>query len=282
MDPLGRHFPRHQHRGTARRAAGRRRGRPGSGGGPSPAAEATGAPPHASLPLVALVLGIAGVVLGITVVSFFAAIPVGIVSVVLGVIARRRDHLRRPPAPRPAPRSAPALGLVAILLGITGAYFLRVIDRADGFLATVQQDVNEDVGQINGGLSRDVNRLDRTLSRDLRRFEAQNRADLEQLEQRTSAAMTTLEQRITAGSATATAAERRELAQLEARLASDLQALEHALRKTKNDTVHDTLGGLDRGSPRSRSSSASDSRQSAGLGAVPSSTVRRRLAGSSA
>ena len=81
---------------------------PGGPDGPSRGPEATGAPPHASLPLVALVLGIAGVVLGITVVWFFAAIPVGIVSVVLGVIARRHvTTYDDPPLATRCRRSAP-------------------------------------------------------------------------------------------------------------------------------------------------------------------------------
>ncbi len=50
-------------------------------------------------------------------------------------------------ARRPARRSRTALGCVAILLGVTGAIFLpRVMDRADRFLGTIQQDVNTDVG----------------------------------------------------------------------------------------------------------------------------------------
>lgn len=213
----------------------------GNGGTPA-AAEL---PPRASLPLVALVLGIAGVVLGITVIWFFAAIPVGIVSVVVGVLARRRVASYHDPRAMARATIGTALGCVAILLGVTGAYFLpRAIDRADGFLATVQQDVNDDVSQVNGGLSRDVNRLDRTLSRDLRRFEAQNRADLMDLEQRTGAAMAALELRLNGDVATVSAALRRDLAQLETRLQNDLEALEASMRKS-DDTLHDTVGGLD-------------------------------------
>ncbi len=209
------------------------------------AAPSDEAVPHASLPLVALVLGISGVVLGITVIWFFAAIPVGIVSVIVAVIARR--HLASDPDPRAASRATigAALGCVAILLGITGAYFLpRVVHRADGFLGSVQKNVNQDVGQVNGGLTRDVNRLDFTLSRDLRRFEAQNRNDLNDLEQRTGVAMAALELRLNGDVATVSSAERRDLAQLESRLTGALQALEASMNK-QDGTLHDTVGGLD-------------------------------------
>ena len=56
--------------------------------------------------------------------------------------------------------------------------------------------------------------------------------------------MAALEQRITADLATATAAERRDLAQLETKLRSDLKDLEATMRKS-DDTLHDTVGGLD-------------------------------------
>jgi hypothetical protein len=217
----------------------------GTGGAGDAPASTTELPPHASLPLVALVLGVAGVVLGVTVVWFFAAIPVGIVSVVSGVLARRRVASYQDPRSASRATIGTALGCVAILLGITGAYFLpRVIHRADAFLGTMQRNVNNDVGQVNAGLSRDVNRLDRTLSRDLRRFEAQNRADLNDLEKRTGAAMAALELRLNGDVATASAAEKRDLAQLETRLQHDLEALEASMRKS-DDTLHDTVGGLD-------------------------------------
>jgi hypothetical protein len=205
----------------------------------------SGHPTHASLPLVALVLGVSGVVLGVTVIWFFAAIPVGIVTVIVGVLARGRVAAYHDPRAASRATIGTALGCVAILLGVTGAYFLpRVIHRADRFLGTMQRSVNNDVGRVNAGLSRDVNRLDRTLSRDLRRFEAQNRADLNDLEKRTGAAMAALELRLNGDVATVSAAERRDLTQLESRLQHDLETLEASMHK-QDDTLHDTVGGLD-------------------------------------
>jgi hypothetical protein len=212
---------------------------------PSPPGGAAGAPAYASLPLVALVLGVAGVVLGVTVVWFFAAIPVGIVSVAVGLIVRRRIASYDDPRALPRATIGTALGLVAILLGVTSAVFLpRLVERADRFLASVQQDVNDDVGLVNGGLSRDVNRLDRTLSRDLRRFEAQNRADLQELENRTDATMTALETRLNRDLSAASAAARRDLTELETQLREDIRAIEASLRRS-DDALRDTLGGLD-------------------------------------
>ena len=135
---------RHDGAGRARVAAA------GSSGEGSGAAE----PGHAPLPLVALVLGAAGVVLGVTLIWFFAAIPIGIAAVVFGVVARRRVASYHDPRAASRATIATALGCVAILLGVTGAIFLpRVMDRADRFLASIQQDVNDDVGLVNDGLS---------------------------------------------------------------------------------------------------------------------------------
>lgn len=199
----------------------------------------------ASLPLVALVLGIAGVVLGVTVIWFFAAIPIGILSVATGIVARTR--LAAYDDPRAASRVTigTALGFVAILLGVTGAVFLpRVIDRADRFLASVQQDVNQNIGLVNHGLSRDVDRLDRTLTRDLHRFEAQNRADLNDLEVRTNNTMKALETRLNADVDKSVTGARRDLTLLEASLRSDLRAAEVEARAA-DATLHDTITAIE-------------------------------------
>ena len=202
-------------------------------------------PEHASLPLVALVLGIAGVVLGVTVVWFFAAIPIGILSVAAGLVARR--NLGSYHDPRAASRATigTALGFVAVLLGVTGAIFLpQIIHRADAFFASVQQDVNQNVGLVNHGLSRDVDRLDRTLTRDLHRFETQNRSDLNDLELRTGATMKALETRLNADVDKSTTDARQDLTQLEASLRTDLRAAE-AEARTSDSTMRDTIGALD-------------------------------------
>jgi hypothetical protein len=223
---------------------------------PSPVAAGTGpdempdnAParetPHASLPLIALVMGIGGVALGVTVIWFFAAIPVGLFAVAIGLLARR--NLDQDDDPRAASRATigTALGCVAVLLGITGAYFLpRVIHRADRFLGTVQQDVNQNIGAVNHGLTRDVNRLDFTLSRDLRRFEHQNRSDLTALEQRTSAALAALETRLNTSVDKASGDANRDLVELEKRLTDDLHALQKSMHD-QDDALHATVGGLD-------------------------------------
>jgi hypothetical protein len=224
---------------------------------PEPADEATAAalapdgdaptatPTQASLPMVALVMGIAGVALGLTVIWFFAAIPVGLVAVGVGIVARRQ--VRHGDDPRALARATigTALGCVALLLGVSGAYFLpRVIDRWDSFLETVQQDVNDDVKLVNGGLSRDVNRLDRTLSRDLRRFEAQNRQDLAALEKTTAETLAALEQRLKADMTAGAVAARRDLNELEAELAKNVERIEASLRGSDN-ALYGTIGKLD-------------------------------------
>jgi hypothetical protein len=200
---------------------------------------------HASLPMVALVLGIAGVVLGVTVIWFFAAIPVGIVSVATGIVARRRVATAHDERAASRATIGTALGCVAILLGITGAYFLpRVIDRGDRFLGSVQHNVNRNVDLVNGGLSRDVNRLDLTLSRDLDRFERQNRQDLTALENRTALTLRALEERLnTAVDATRESA-KSDLTALDRSLRAALAALERSTHD-EDAALHSTVGGLD-------------------------------------
>lgn len=212
---------------------------------PEPEMAASEDPSHAPLPLVALVLGIAGVVLGVTVIWFFAAIPIGIVSVATGVLARRRVGTSHDPRAAPRATIGTALGCVAILLGVTGAYFLpRVMDRADRFLETIQQDVNDDVALVNSGLSRDVNRLDRTLTRDLRRFEDDNHRDLTDLENRTAATMKALEDRLNQDVGEASAAAKRDLAVLESALRADLRTAQADMRASAS-SLHDSIAALD-------------------------------------
>jgi hypothetical protein len=226
------------------------RAEPDGGGrdehGDDATASSAAAPLHAALPLVALVLGISGVALGVTVIWFFAAIPVGIVSLIAGVIARQRLHTYNDPRAASRATIGTALGCVAILLGVTGAYFLpRIIDRGDRFLGGVQENVNKNVDLVNGGLSRDVNRLDLTLSRDLDRFELQNRTDLTALENRTALTLKALEDRLNSTVDATRVSAKSDLAALDTSLRAALAALEKSSRDS-DAALHDTVGGLDR------------------------------------
>lgn len=207
--------------------------------------DASDNPFNTPLPLVALVLGVSGVVLGITVIWFFAAIPVGMVAVAIGVVARRRIESHDDPRGASRATIAIALGCVAMLLGVTGAIFLpRVMDRADRFLGTMQQSVNTDVATVNSGLERDVDRLDRTLSRDLRRFERSNHQNLTDLENRTSASLKALEDRTHGDVDQATVAAKRDLAALETALAADLHTVDSDMHAA-DSVLHDTITALE-------------------------------------
>ena len=213
---------------------------------PQTGVESASAPEtHAPLPQVALVLGIAGVILGVTVIWFFAAIPVGLVSILVGLIARARIHRYEDPRSSSRATVGIALGCVAILLGVTGAYYLpRVMDRADNFLATIQRDVNQNVNQVNNGLTRDVDRLDRTLSRDLARFERDNHRDLKELEDRTAITLKALEDRIQKDVDDSRGAAKRDLASLEASLRADLRTARQDM--TAADTaLHDWVAAIE-------------------------------------
>jgi hypothetical protein len=213
---------------------------------PEPAEEAAATiAPNAPLPLVACVLGVAGVILGITVIWFFAAIPVGLVSVLVGLVARARIHRYEDPRSSSRATIGIALGCVAILLGITGAYFLpRMMDRADNFLGTIQRDVNQNVNQVNHGLTRDVDRLDRTLSRDLARFERDNHRDVTDLENRTAATMKALEDRVQKDVGDSRTFAKRDLASLEASLRADLHSARQDMT-TADTALHDWVAAIE-------------------------------------
>ncbi len=137
------------------------------------------------------------------------------------------------------------LGIVAIVLGLTAAYFLpRVIHRADTFLGTFQDNVNGNVQAVNTGLQQDVNTLDRTITRNLDRFEAQNRADVTSLEQRTNQSLTQLETRLNASVATATAGAKQDVRDLETRLRQEIEALDATVHTT-DTTFAAQLGALE-------------------------------------
>lgn len=196
----------------------------------------------ASLALVALVLGIAGTVLGITVLWFFAAIPIGLAAVVVGVLA-----LRRPQTERHRTRAVlgTVLGCVALVLGVLGAIFVPpLLHRANVALSNVEQDLTSDIDRIDDSLARDVDRIDTTVSRDLRRLERENKEDLLQFEQAAAAALDKLEQQVAKIEKDLTAQERADITRLEQALRTDLRELEASLRAT--DTVqHEMVAAIE-------------------------------------
>ena len=144
-------------------------------------------PATSTLPLVTLVLGIAGVALGVVVIWYIAAIALGLGAVVVGIVALRRTRADADPKERSRATIGTMLGAIAILLGVCAAILLpHAVDRVDHFFATMQHDVNQNVDTVSRGLRSDVNSLDRSTARDLHRLERQNRGDLDQLERRSN------------------------------------------------------------------------------------------------
>jgi hypothetical protein len=68
------------------------------------------------LPVAALILGIVATILSLSVVLFYAAIPVGLVAIVVGVIARKRAMANA--RPTGAATAGVALGVVGVILGL--------------------------------------------------------------------------------------------------------------------------------------------------------------------
>jgi hypothetical protein len=190
---------------------------------------------HVPLALVAFVLGIAAVTLAVTVIWYFAAIPIGAAAVVTGIVALRRgDDDAADTRARGRATTGAVLGLVAMVLGVSAAYFLpRVMDRVDTFFNGLQRDVNQNVIEVNRGLRGDVDRIDRTVTRDLKRLEDSNRADLADLERRNAEALSQLESRLNAAVDKATSSEKQDLATLEASLRADIRSIEASLHSTE-------------------------------------------------
>jgi hypothetical protein len=68
------------------------------------------------LPVAALILGIVSTSLSLSVVLFYAAIPVGLVAIVIGVLARRRAMTAGQPTGTAT--AGLALGVVGVILGL--------------------------------------------------------------------------------------------------------------------------------------------------------------------
>lgn len=68
------------------------------------------------MPVAALILGIIATVLSLSVVLFFAAIPVGLAAIVVGVLARKRAMAAA--RPTGAATAGVALGVVGVILGL--------------------------------------------------------------------------------------------------------------------------------------------------------------------
>lgn len=187
-----------------------------------------------NLPLVAVVLGIAGVALGASVVWYLPAIVVGGAAVAVGFLAFRRHQLSG--RARSNATVGAVLGVIAIVLGISAAVFLpRMVQRVDDFFGTLQGDVNHNVTKVTDSVQRDVDRIDRTVSRDLRRLEASNRRDVDSLNRQSSETFDRLEAQMRDVETRLTNAEQKDLGRLEASLRDDLRNLEAEVHRVEQD-----------------------------------------------
>jgi hypothetical protein len=209
------------------------------GAAPTDATEPDEQPPSAAatstLPLVTLVLGIAGAALGVVVIWYLAAIVVGLAAVVVGLVALRKTRAVEDDRGQSRATIGAMLGAIALVLGISAAILLpHAMSRVDGFFATLRSEVNHNVTSVNRGLRADVNRLDRSNARDLRRAERQNKSDLDQLEQRTGKTLDDLAGHIAQVETRLTDAERRDLAGLEQSLRADIRNLDAAMHSSSD------------------------------------------------
>jgi F0F1-type ATP synthase membrane subunit c/vacuolar-type H+-ATPase subunit K len=176
----------------------------------------------ANLAFFAVALGVAGAVLGVTVVWFFAAIPLGLAAAVTGGLALRRRDIGRH---RTRAVLGTVLGLVAVLLGILSAILLPVIfHRADEALTGVRDDVTAQIDKIDSSLAGDVDRLDLTITRELRNLEQQNHRELTRFQKTSADELHRLERRLAAAEK-GLPAQQDDLGRLERQLRVELAAL---------------------------------------------------------
>jgi hypothetical protein len=189
----------------------------------------------AGIALFALALGVAGTLLGVTVVWFFAAIPLGLAAVIVGALA-----LRGSPVGRARSRAVLgiALGSVALLLGTLSAILVPLaIDRADGALTRARDDVYAQMDQVDSSLASDVDRLDGTITREMRELERQNHRELGQFEETSTAALRQFERRMAAAEKNLPAQQKLDLARLERQLRTELAALNTGMRNDGTATL---------------------------------------------
>src|SRR6478752_1468473 len=99
-----------------------------------------------TLPLVALVLGIAGAALGVVVVWYIAAIVLGVAAIAVGIVALRRTRTGTDPRGHSRATIGMMLGAIAIVLGVSAAILLpHAVDGDDNFFSAMQHDVNHNV-----------------------------------------------------------------------------------------------------------------------------------------
>lgn len=83
------------------------------------------------MPVAALILGIVATILSLSVVLFYAAIPVGLAAVVLGVLARKRAMSSGQPTGTAT--AGLVLGVVGVMLGLAlyaaCSYVTRQVNR---------------------------------------------------------------------------------------------------------------------------------------------------------
>jgi hypothetical protein len=182
----------------------------------------------ANLAFFSVALGAAGALLGVTVIWFFAAIPVGIAAVVTGMLALGRRHLG---GYRSRAVLGTVLGIVAIVLGSLSAVFLPIAARElDAAATRVRDDVTGQIDKVDRSIAGDVDRMNTTVSRELREFSRQNRRALRELEGTSNSQLRRLERRLAASEKNLPAQQRIDLDRVARDLRRELAAVDKVTR----------------------------------------------------
>lgn len=188
------------------------------------AASAVPAPPNGTLALTAAVLGGLGAVCALSVVWFFAAIPLGLAAVACALVDRRR----RRAIGQDRPASAATVGLVlgvAVLPMALGAFLLipRAEHVAERAASALQGGVREDLDSLERTTTRNVDSLDDTLTELVKETDRGFTDQLRALERSTAEDMRGMERTVRSSVDEADRANAAELERLEASLLEDVQ-----------------------------------------------------------
>lgn len=219
------------------------------------------------LGVASLVLGAIAVVLGVTLVWFFLALPLGLAAIVCALVERRTTRRRDG---RPAGGIVTAglvLGAVAVPLSFGGLLVIPQLEGAvEHTIGLTQRDVSEDLDSVERSFSDSVDDLDTTLSENVDQSAAALKSDFEGLESSSQKELREVEDRVGGIIAELERTSGADLDEVEQAVRSDLTELEAAIRddiaavngrvaaaeeraRAELDALDDRVRSLEGGSP---------------------------------
>ena len=139
--------------------------------------------PASGLAVASLVLGATSVVLGVTLIWFFLALPLGLAAIVCAVLERRRTRERFGRTSGGIVTAGMVLGCIAIPLSFGGLVVVPQLQGAvEETIDLTQEDVSKDLTSVERSFNKSVDDLDRTLSDNVDESTASLESDFKGLE----------------------------------------------------------------------------------------------------